>query len=290
MKKSFVTIDCDSKSKNNLDYADLVSPAAVLNEKEVCNSLDFFSTKAPKKKSNLKKVTAVDELKNKRKRLEKYFSTIDLDGWSERNFVLPNTKSEDWHDDLHYIVLKQQRRSTLLHQLWLFVMLALFSIVLISIASMIYSKNGVLKHRDESNSYEFIQKFINDFNHTEAPRRSPNPADHYEIAKSEHESTDESSWLKNFASLIGRSENDTLSLTKKAAVDTTNERRTRFVSENKFKPVDESINQFHEVNYKLLADEASVVEEIGEKLEDSFETMAKNMNLNKLMNKVKNMF
>ena len=179
--KSFVAIDCDQKNK--YDYADLVSPAAVLNEKELRNSLDFFSTKAPKKKqSTLKKSNADETLKNKRKRLDNYFSTIDLDGWSERNFVFAGKNGQDWHDDLHYIVLKQQQRSNFIHQVWLFLMLALFCVLLISIAGVVYSKNSALKNHesDQSNTYEFIQKFIDDFNNTDAAS-PPNPATRYLI-------------------------------------------------------------------------------------------------------------
>lgn len=284
MKKSFMNLDCESNTKTNFDYADLISPAAALNEKEVCNSLGFFSTKAPKKKSNLKKVMA-DDLKNKRKRLENYFSTVDLDSWSERNFVLPNTHSENWHDDLHYIVLKQQQRSNLVHQLWLFLMLAFFSIMLISIAGLIYSKNGMHRNADESNSYEFMQKFMDEFNHTDQ-QRQPDPANRYMIGRGGEESN--ASWLereaKYIGTLVGNAEDEVVNLTKKAI----SKKRSADNYPPNFKVIDH--NNLNSVDYELVAEEGTVIEKIGERVEDSLKNVAKRMNLKKFLKKVQEIF
>lgn len=263
VNKSFIAIDCDQKNNNNYDYADLVSPAAILNEKEVRNSLDFFSTKAPKKKqTNMKKISAEDSLKAKRKRLDNYFSTIDLDGWSERNFVFPGKNGDDWHDDLHYIVLKQQERSNFLHQLWLFLMLALFCVLLITIAGMVYSKNSALKNHqsDQSNTYEFIQKFIEDFNHTEA-RRAPDPANRYLIKQQDD---DNESWLareaKYFSSIVGNEENKLLNLSKKAIASAV-KRSAELIEDKEFRAgIDHS--NLNQVEYEVLMDETSPVEKI----------------------------
>ena len=309
--KSFIAIDCDLKDKN-LDYSDLISPAAVLNEKELCNSLDFFSMKAPKKKrSNLKKIAVDDTIKNKRKRLENYFSTVDLDGWSERNFAFSNggnggkESGENWHDDLHYIVLKQQERSNFINQLWLFLMLALFCILLISIAGIVYSKNSILKNNqsDQSNSYEFIQKFIDDFNHTESSR-SPDPANQYNLFKHDDESNE--NWLqreaKYLSSIIGNKENELLKLAKKElspllsanknkrSAKSLDEKRNvvELIEDPELRDFDHS--NLKQVEYELLADESSMIEKIEDKFEDSFEKIAKNSGFKSLFKKVKDIF
>lgn len=291
LDKSFV-INCDSKEKKLIEYADLISPAN-LNEKDVTNSLGFFSsTKAPKKKflnSNLKK--ADENLKNKRKRLENYFSTVDLESWSERNFILPNRGGENWHDDLHYIVLKQQEKSNLFHQLWLFLMLILFCLLLIAIAGLVYSKNSVLRnHQDESNSYEFMQKFIDDFNHTE-PIGAPDEANRY-LVKHPEESNE--SWLereaKYLSSILGARENEPLNLTKKEDEDN-NQHQAKRAVELIEDPSFKSLAEFH--SYKdndLMADETSVVEKIEDNVEESFRKMAKKSGLKSLFNKFKDMF
>lgn len=270
---SFVSIDCDQKTKN-YDYENLISPSTGLNEKEVCNSLDFFSTKAPKKKqTNLKKISADEHLKNKRKRLENFFSTIDLDGWSDLNFVLPGKNGEDWHDDLHYIVLKQQERSNFLHQVWLFLMLALFCVLLISIAGFVYSKNSTLKNSDQTDSYEFIQKFINEFNHTD-PKTESDPANRYKLIKLVNDESDVS-WLqkeaKYLGSLVGNKENESLNLTKKAINQLT--RSVEIIQGPDFKSINPQ-QQSNQVEYDLMMDE-SMVEKIEDKIEDSIGKIAK---------------
>jgi len=275
----YVAIDCDGKEKTiNLDYRDQISPAAGLNEKELCNTLGFFSTKAPKKNISLKKVS-INDLKNKRKRLENFFSSIDLDSWSERNFVFPNTKADNWHDDLHYIVLKQQEKSNFIHQLWLFLMLALFCIMLISIAGIIYSNKSVVRNADQTDSYEFIQKFINDFNHTE-PRRSPDPANSYII--NNHHNAD--SWLRREANYISKllnaRDNEPLNLTERAIKRSTEDNELR------------SIDNLNQVDYELIAQESTaekIEEKIKEKFEDSLEEMKK-IDLKKFLKKVQDMF
>ena len=279
MNRSFVTVDCDLKAKTNFDYQDLISPAAVLNEKEICNSLDFFSTKAPKKKSNLKRVSA-DDVKSKRKRLENYFSSIDLDSWSERNFT---KGGEDWHDDLHFVVLKQQERSRFMHQLWLFVMFALLCLMLISIAGIVYSKNHA--NADSANSHEFIQKFISDFNHTES-KSSPDPANAYSIGKP-NESNE--SWLEHEAkywrTLLGARENESLNLTKKATSKKT--RSVEQTDQEKIRVVDHS--NLNQVDYELVADE-SVAGKLGEKLEDSFDRLVNKANLKSIFKQFQDIF
>lgn len=291
LDKSFV-INCDSKEKKLIEYADLISPAN-LNEKDVTNSLGFFSsTKAPKKKflnsSNQKKTD--ENLKNKRKRLEKYFSTVDLESWSDRNFILPNRGSEHWHDDLHYIVLKQQEKSNLFHQLWLFLMLILFCLLLIAIAGLVYSKNSVLRnHQDESNSYEFMQKFIDDFNHTDH-KNTPDEANRY-LIKQQDESTE--NWLqreaKYLSSILGARENEPLNLTKKEEDNNQAKRSAELIEDVHFKSLFESKSNDKD---DLMADESSIAEKIEDNLKESFRNLARDSKsgLKSLFSKFKDMF
>lgn len=304
MNKSFIAIDCDQKkSSNSYDYATLISPAAVLNEKEVRNSLDFFSTKAPKKKqSNMKKkICAEDSLKNKRKRLDNLFSTIDLDGWSERNFVFPGKNGEDWHDDLHYIVLKQQERSNFLHQLFLFLMLALFCVLLITIAGAVYSKNSALKNHqsDQINTYEFIQKFIDDFNSTET-RRTPDPVNQYLIQQQQQDDDKSSNenWLAQeanyFAKVIGEEENKLLNLSKKAvesAVESVAKqvRSVELIEDKEFRAgIDHS--NLSPVEHELMMDEASSVHKISADDNDSSQGLPKKTGIELLFKQFQNLF
>lgn len=292
VNKSFVAIDCDQKNSKH-DYADLISPAAVLNEKEVRNSLDFFSTKAPKKKqSTLKKSTADEKLKNKRKRLDNYFSTIDLDGWSERNFVFPGKNGEDWHDDLHYIVLKQQEKSNFIHQIWLFLMLALFCVLLISIAGVVYSKNSALKNHqsDQSNTYEFIQKFIDDFNNTESGR-APDPTNRYLIKQDDDKSNE--NWLlqeaKYLGSVLGNEESKLLKLSKKAIESAAKKiRSVELIEDKEFRAVDHS--NLNQVEYELMMDESSPPERIEENADGSVKEMSKSIGLQTLFKQFQDLF
>lgn len=268
---------------NSTNYPQLISPAAGLNEKELSTSLGFLSIKAPKKKLNLKKVT-INDLKEKRKRLENYFTSIDLENWSERNFVYPNTKSENWHDDLHYIVLKQQQKSNFLHQLWLILMLILLCIMLISIAGLIYSKNGIHHHKDadQTNSFEFIQKFIDDFNTTDSPhKQEPDSSNRYHLFGGRQYDESFENWLKRKAKywstfLGGRSNGLSLNLTKKSIPD------------NELRSIDH--NNLNQVDYELIADESSIFEKIEDEVKDRFSDFKKKINLKSLVKKVDDMF